>query len=50
MPIVKKLSRCCKRCGELYKPNTKHNGICDKCRIKTTYKKRKKPLFDLRKL
>ena len=50
MPIVKKLSRCCKRCGELYKATVKFNGVCPACRIKTKYKKRKKPAFDLRKL
>jgi len=34
MPIVKKLSRVCSRCGELFKPSGKFNKICDKCNVK----------------
>ena len=31
MPIVKRLSRCCKKCGNLYPSTSKNNGFCPKC-------------------
>ena len=33
MPLVKKLSKLCKRCGKLYPSNCKTNGICDDCKL-----------------
>lgn len=32
MPIVKKLRRPCRDCGELFAPKGKHTKLCPKCK------------------
>ena len=34
MPIVKRFSRPCKKCGEMFIPTGRYNFICPKCNPK----------------